>query len=201
MSALRIATKHTRTLSQILRSAPAHTRSFYSPFAVLAEKSPLTNPPASASTVSSTGPSQEVYEHEHRSGTVYVVSEPDPSDRPYAVPAGAYPTSAPYVNFMSTEAPTAHVSSSTSSSVAHPTLTRRAPQNEAGVGESAAVRYRSAPGEMGGRGGGDGGLGLMDEATTRPGEGELASRNPPPIQDVGEDIAKLGIRDAWKATK
>ncbi|TFY79595.1 hypothetical protein EWM64_g4413 [Hericium alpestre] len=198
MSALRLAAKHTRVLSQSLRANASQTRSFYSPFAVLSENSPLTSAPSSSTTPTPSTP----YEHEHASRTVYVVSEPDPSYAPYAVPAGAYPTSAPYVNFAPAPAPKkdAHVSS-TSPALAHPTLTRRVPTNEAGVGESAAVRHAQAPGEMGRRGGSEGGLGLMDSATTKPGvDGELAERSPPPIQDVAKKYAQLG-KEAWKARK
>jgi len=203
MSALRIARNHTRALSQKFRAGATQTRSFYSPFTVLSQNSHLTNPPASSSTVYDNHPESESSEPDYTPRTVYVVSEPDPSDAPYAVPAGAYPTSAPYVNFPHTEAPDARGApvSSTSPDRAHPTLTRRVPHNETGVGDSAAVRHGEAPGEMGRKGGGRGGTGMMDQASTKEGEGELAERNPPPIQEVGEKYSKLGLDEAWKARK
>ncbi|KAA1467564.1 hypothetical protein DENSPDRAFT_769795 [Dentipellis sp. KUC8613] len=184
MSAARLIAKHTR----VLRRA-TQTRSFYSPFAVLSDAhSPLTSAPAPTSS--------------HASRTVYVVSEPDPSDAPYAVPAGAYPTSAPYVHFRAADAPKAGQVSSTSQYPAHPTLTRRVPTNPAGVGASAAVRNAEAPGAMGARGGSRGGLGLMDAATTRaPADGELADRSPPPILDTAVAYGKMGNDNAWKARK
>lgn len=199
MNALRIASKHTRSLSQKFRVNPPQTRSFYSPFAVLSQNSPS----SSSTKPSYEKPTHDDFEVEHGAGTVYVVSEPDPSDRPYAVPAGAYPTSLPYVNFTQTEAPDASGAkvSSTSPDLARPNLTRRVPTNKAGVGESAAVRNSDAPGEMGTRGGGHGGLGLMDESSTEEGEGQLGSRNPPPVGDVAEKYSKLGVQEAWKARK
>ncbi|KIK62482.1 hypothetical protein GYMLUDRAFT_41935 [Collybiopsis luxurians FD-317 M1] len=92
--------------------------------------------------------------------------------------------------------------SSTSSSPAHPVLTRAVPHNESGVGESAAVRHSVAPGAMGQRGGSYGGTGLVDEQGTRPGQGSLGDRNPPPIDgQVVEKFSKLGVKDAWQARK
>ncbi|KAI0043247.1 hypothetical protein FA95DRAFT_1609550 [Auriscalpium vulgare] len=176
-----------RALARPLR---AHTRTFYSPFAALSP-SPSTPGPSPLTTAPEPAPTEPT-------PTVYVVSEPHPSERPYDVPAGAYPTSAPYAPLAAAPAPDPAVSASTSSTPAHPVLTRAAPAHDAGVGASAAVRFRSAPGAMGG---GDGGLGLMDQEGTRGGEGALAERNPPPIQDVGEEIGKMGLREAWKARK
>jgi len=106
-----------------LRSAKrTGIRAFHSPFAVLGN-SPLTS--------TSSGPKEPTnafmaqyekhYEHPSESSTpgyrTYVVSEPDASSRHFRVPAGAYPTSAPYVNFTSTNAPEVdgHQYSSTSS--------------------------------------------------------------------------------------
>ncbi|KAF8899893.1 hypothetical protein CPB84DRAFT_1747645 [Gymnopilus junonius] len=112
----------------------------------------------------------------------YVVSEPDASYKHYQVPAGAYPTSEPYVNFG-----------------ARRRLTSLA---MGGVGESSAVRFRSAPGEMGRRGGGDGGLGLMDKEGTRTGLGSLAERNPAPDEPaVAEQYSTAGLEGAWKLRK
>ena len=83
---------------------------------------------------------------------------------------------------------------------------RAAPQNPtgsndaAGIQESAAVRFRDAPGEQ--SKGSGGGLGLMDAASTKPGEGELASRNPQPDDPkVAEKFSALGVDNAWKARK
>lgn len=91
--------------------------------------------------------------------------------------------------------------SSTSSSLAHPVLTRAVPQNESGVGESSAIRHADAPGSMGQRGGSEGGVGLADAQGTRAGEGSLADRNPPPIESkVVEKFSKMG-KDAWQARK
>jgi hypothetical protein len=133
-------------------------------------------------------------------GTTYVVSEPEASAGNHDVPPGAYPSSSPYVNFAggvrgrTMDA----LQSSTSSTPAHPETTKRVPTNESGVGESAAVRHTEAPGEMGKRGGGDGGLNLMDASGTRMGEkGELKDVNEAPIHNV-ERKARLGNENAWK---
>lgn len=197
MSAFRAVSKHTRSLSRTMQ-APA--RAFHSPFKVLAN-SPLTSAPA---------PTAMVYEKQqdaspeprrsHAGTQTYVVSEPDPAHTPYEVPSGAYPTSAPYASFAAAEAPnhgTQH--SSTSASPAHPTLSRAVPQNESGVMTSGAVRHREALGEM--RSGSDGGLGLMDGATTT-GENRLADRNPSPSDPaVAAKWSKMGNDTAWKDRK
>lgn len=202
---LRSVNRVARSTSR-LPSTPKNVRPFHTPFAVLGS-SPLTKSPPPTSNVSSmyekqTDPSPEPTTS-HSGTRTYVVSEPDTTSKYYEVPSGAYPTSAPYVNFTSTEAPNTHgaQTSSTSADVlAHP-QTRAAPQHEGGVGESAAVRNSAAPGEMGKRGGSSGGLGLMDKEGTVAGEGELAERNPPPIGDVAEQFSKQGIKDAWKSRK
>jgi len=81
-------------------------------------------------------------------------------------------------------------------------LTESVPRNESGVMESAAVRFREAPGELHQRGGSDGGLGLMDAKGTTQGKGELASRNPAPDRpEVAEKFSTLGNAKAWKARK
>jgi len=141
--------------------------------------------------------------HVSSDGTrTYVVSEPDPANTPYAVPYGAYPTSAPYVNFKATEAPNPERKhSSTSASLPHFYTTRAVPRNPSGVGESAAVRYKEAPGEMGRKGGSYGGLGLMDESSTYQGAAELPDRNPSPDSDVAAHWSKLSVQDAWKERK
>ncbi|KAF8896608.1 hypothetical protein BD779DRAFT_1496856, partial [Infundibulicybe gibba] len=74
--------------------------------------------------------------------------------------------------------------------------------NPSGVGESAAVRWASAPGAMGARGGSFGGIALMDrEGTVYPARGiELADRNPPPIGERGEEMGRMGA-SAWKSRK
>jgi len=175
-SSFRILSKHSRSLSQKLSPAAAFPqRSFHSPFVVLnSASSPLTSSPSPSSTAS-LYEKQTDHSPEPRissSGTrTYVVSEPDPSHAPYEVPSGAYPTSAPYVNFRSTTAPDVHgaVNSSTSADTAHPRTTNTVPHNDSGIGESAAVRHAEAPGSMGQRGGSRGGLGLMEEATTKQG--------------------------------
>ncbi|KIJ43113.1 hypothetical protein M422DRAFT_31035 [Sphaerobolus stellatus SS14] len=105
----------------------------------------------------------------------YVVSPKETSS--YDVPGGAYPTSDPYVMPHPTAAPENANLSSTSPGVAHPNTTSRVPQNPSGIGSSAAVRFRSAPGEM--SAGSDGGLDLMDASTTK-GQNRLADRNSAP---------------------
>ncbi|KZT73606.1 hypothetical protein DAEQUDRAFT_683890 [Daedalea quercina L-15889] len=204
MSAFRAVSKHTRSLSRTMTARPAAVRAFHSPFKVLAN-SPLTSPPPPSSTVSPIYEKQQDHSPEpqrsHAGTQTYVVSEPDPSHTPYEVPSGAYPTSAPYQNFAATEAPNQGAQrSSTSASYAHPTLTRKVPQNESGVMASAAVRHAEAPGEM--VGGSGGGLGLMDGKSTRSGEGSLAERNPAPdTPGVAEKWSKMGNANAWKDRK
>ncbi|KIJ62770.1 hypothetical protein HYDPIDRAFT_75397, partial [Hydnomerulius pinastri MD-312] len=208
-----------RSLSLVSRVLPraqqirarAPLRRFHSPFIALnSSSSPLTSPPSASSAVSPI--TSAVYEKQHdlspeprvsSSGTrTYVVSEPDPSHTPYEVPSGAYPTSASYVNFVETTAPNPYgTHSSASSSAPHPYTTRAVPQNESGVGESAAVRNAEAPGEMGRRGGSHGGLGLMSESSTQAGDGKLADRNPPPDSRVAPRWSKLGVDQAWKERK
>ena len=75
------------------------------------------------------------------------------------------------------------------------------PQNPAGVKQSSAVRFWEAPGEM--QGGSSGGLGLMDQSSTKQGDlGELPSKNPQPdAPGVAEKFSKLGVDNAWKARK
>jgi len=116
--------RSSRVWSKSLKPAPAaRTRSFHSPFAVLNTQSATRTPSIASS----------VYDKQVESGSeptltyggskTYVVSEPDPANAPYKVPAGAYPTSLPYVNFTATEAPEDAPMSSTSSTFAHPGLT------------------------------------------------------------------------------
>ncbi|KAI6099621.1 hypothetical protein F5141DRAFT_386957 [Pisolithus sp. B1] len=160
---------------------PSSLRAFHSPFVVLKATSPLTSSPAPSATVSPVSAPLSSYEkqvdhytsepHVSSSGTrTYVVSEPDPSNTAYEVPYGAYPTSAPYVNYPLADAPPnfegKHSSTSTTQPHPYTTSVHAVPQNKHGVGESAAVRNAEAPGDMGRRGGSYGGLGLMDEKTT-----------------------------------
>jgi len=207
MSAFRAIASHSRPLTRTINgvSSNAH-RAFHSPFAVLSTSSPLTSPPAPSSNA---GPLYEK-QHDHSpepqlnptGNRTYVVSAPDPSNTPYEVPSGAYPTSAPYQNYTRTEPPESRPRASTSPSFAHPTLTQNVPRNDSGVKESAAVRFREAPGELHQKGGSNGGLGLMDAKTTIPGKGELASRNPAPDRpEVAERFSALGNDKAWKERK
>ncbi|KDQ24488.1 hypothetical protein PLEOSDRAFT_1090334 [Pleurotus ostreatus PC15] len=200
-SILRSVSRRALTTSRSIRTLPAAARAFHSPFAVL-DTSPLTSSPPPASFYQKEG-DEAVYDAFSNSKT-YVVCQPDPSNTFHEVPSGAYPTSAPYVNWDATEAPDASQSTSYSSTsstqYAHP-ITRSALRNPSGVGESAAVRNASAPGSMGMRGGGFGGLALMDKAGTQPGDGELASRNPQPDGKVAEKFSKLGVEGAWKERK
>jgi len=182
---------------------PVGVRHFHSPFAVLGG-APSTAP------VSSTAESKFAYEKqtdysaepitEHTGYRTYVVSQPDESFKHYQVPAGAYPTSSPYIHFAAAaNGPEPGLNyASTSPSLAHPFTTRAVPQNSSGVGESSAIRYRSAPGEMGARGGSYGGMKLMDKDGTTHGKGQLAERNPPPDSPAAEKFSKAGIDNAWK---
>ncbi|TFK28156.1 hypothetical protein FA15DRAFT_665639 [Coprinopsis marcescibilis] len=201
-------------LSQLSKRVPrtvsafSAVRSFHSPFVVL-DNSPLTSAPSSSS--SANVPNVTHYEKAYDSAPdafaslngqrTYVVSEPDASYKHYQVPAGAYPTSAPYVQFTATEAPQynrSELSSTAAELLAHPFTTRAAPQNTSGVGESSAVRHGVAPGAMGRRGGSFGGLGLMDKEGTTPGTGKLGDRNPQPDGPAATKFSKAGVKDAWK---
>lgn len=201
--------RHSRSLSRSLAAA-TQARAFHSPFAVLSSATPTHTQPPPAE------PSSALYEKQwdttahptlSPSGQrTYVVSEPDPRGTPYNVPYGAYPTSAPYTNFPATEAPQTAPRSSTSPDLAHPVTTRAVAQNPTGsndaqgIQESAAVRSAEAPGQL--KAGSEGGLGLMDAATTKPGEGELAARNPQPDDPaVAETFSAMGVQNAWKARK
>ncbi|CAA7268193.1 unnamed protein product [Cyclocybe aegerita] len=184
------------------------TRAFHSPFAVLGDGPLSATTPAAASAISAHYEKQYEPTPEpvasHGRYRTYVVSEPEPTSRHYQVPAGAYPTSAPYINFTATPAPdTTNVQySSTSADIlAHGFTTRAAPQHRRGVGESSAIRNASAPGEMGTRGGSNGGRTMMDKKGTTPGVGQLADRNPPPDGSAAEKFSKAGVEGAWKLRK
>ncbi|KIM84316.1 hypothetical protein PILCRDRAFT_68144 [Piloderma croceum F 1598] len=209
-STLRSLTRHSRALSQRTKpTAALPVRFFHSPFVALnstSNSSPLTKPPSESSAAS---PHYEK-QHDHspdpqisQSGTqTYVVSEPDPAHTPYEVPSGAFPTSAPYVNFTPTERLEHAPTSSTGSEPAHPYTTRAVPRNESGVGQSAAVRHRQAPGEMGQKGGSFGGLDVMSKQGAEEGDAELAERNlQPDAHEVTGKFSKLGVDEAWKHRK
>ncbi|PPQ63914.1 hypothetical protein CVT24_010313 [Panaeolus cyanescens] len=127
--------------------APKNSRAFHSPFAVLGT-SPLTSSTSSSTSSSSYQAAVEHYakNYEHPTepiGTTrglyrtYVVSEPDDSSRHYQVPAGAYPTSSPYINFASTSAPAPlleeELSSTSSDQIAHTFTTRATRQHRGDV--------------------------------------------------------------------
>ena len=148
-------------------------------------ESPLFGSPSDPNKLSAQDLTEGTYEKELEtssepfttySGTrSYVVNEPDPADSKYEIPTGAYHSTAPYEKLEEAKyegyggEKGVRDGSSTSSEVAHPVTTKQVPRHEGGVGESAAVRSGSSPGEMGKRGGGDGGLGLMDKEGTKEG--------------------------------
>ncbi|KAF9533749.1 hypothetical protein CPB83DRAFT_844473 [Crepidotus variabilis] len=202
-----------RVSSNILRAASKRpigqqSRPFHSPFAVLGN-SPLTSPPPPEHQSNISSAYEKHYDHApepvaHTGYRTYVVSEPDAHSRHYQVPAGAYPTSAPYVNFTATSAPdvTGFQYSSTSGELrAHEVTSRAAAQHAKGVGESSAVRNASSPGAMGVRGGGYGGLAMMDKKGTTTTGSQLADRNPPPDGAAAEKYSKAGVDGAWKLRK
>lgn len=132
-SILRVLSKHAPqpSKSRILTLG----RSFHSPFVVL--NSPL----SPASSLSSASLYEKQHDHSPEpqislAGTrTYVVSEPDPANTPYAVPSGAYPTTAPYVNFKPTDPPNPEGKhSSSSASLPHPRNVGESPSGEAGMG-------------------------------------------------------------------
>ncbi|KAF9791011.1 hypothetical protein BJ322DRAFT_1039159 [Thelephora terrestris] len=143
-------------------------------------EAPLSKPPSDPNKLSARDLTEGTYEKGQEtspepittySGTrSYVVNEPDPADSKYEIPTGAYHSTAPYEKLTEVKYERYEGErSSSSSEVAHPVTTKRVPRHEGGVGESAAVRFASSPGEMGDRGGGDGGLGLMDKEGTTEG--------------------------------
>ena len=152
---------------------------------------PLSKPPSNPNKLSARDLTEGTYEKELEtssepittySGTrSYVVNEPDPADSKYEIPTGAYHSTAPYEKSKEVEheGHGAREGSSSSSELAHPATTKRVPRHEGGAGESAAVRFGSSPGEMGQRGGGDGGLGLMDKEGTKEGVDWVLDNKPP----------------------
>ncbi|KAF6754543.1 hypothetical protein DFP72DRAFT_899371 [Ephemerocybe angulata] len=151
-------------------------RAFHTPFAVLGP-SPLPSSSGSANSFAAQYEKQYDTTHEpfvsssgHRT---YVVSEPDASYKHYAVPAGAYPTSAPYVQFAATEAPELQydrndVSSTAADILAHP-FTASAALNEA------SAEKRGASGAK-----------------------RLSDRNPQPDGPAAAKFSKGGVQNAWK---
>lgn len=201
-STLRTVAKHARVLSQ--RAGPStlsSTRHIHSAFTAQSTRTRTASPLTESH--KETPQTSEPFDATASGSQTYVVSEPHPADKRYGVPSGAYPTSAPFQNFTGTEKPEHEPISSTSSQSAHPATTRAVPHNESGIGESSAVRHATAPGEMGKRGGGRGGLRMMDPAgTKKPSDAELASRNPPPsFGEETEKFAKAGVDEAWKLRK
>jgi len=156
---------------------------------------PLFKPPSDPNKLSARDLTEGTYEKEletspepfttHSGTRSYVVNEPDPADSKYEIPTGAYHSTASYERLEEVKYEGyggergVREGSSTSSEVAHPVTTKRVPKHEGGVGESAAVRHGSSPGEMGKRGGGDGGLGLMDKEGTKEGVDWVLENRPP----------------------
>ncbi|KAK7045683.1 hypothetical protein VNI00_007516 [Paramarasmius palmivorus] len=186
-----------RSQSRALR-ATTHARGLHTSLAIRGSKSALEKFPS---------PDSHVYKEK-----VDVDSYPKPSathvrvpqsDTP-GVPPGAFPTTAPYINYPPTDAPDysgVQFSSTSSDPVAHP-ITRKVPRHQGGIGDSAAIRFAEAPGEMGARGGSFGGESLIDKQGVESGEGSLAERNPQPdAKDVAEKNSSMGIQEAWKARK
>lgn len=199
-----------RCSNQLSRAAPATAgaRAFHSPFRVL-DNSPLTRAPSPTSKADHLDVS--LYEKQYDPSPdnfaslngyrTYVVSAPEAGAGHYQVPAGAYPTSAPYVEFASTDAPVlnqAEISSTSADILAHPFLTHASPQNPSGIGASAALRHGLAPGMMGKMGGSHDGAGLVDRKGTKPGTGKLGDRNPQPDGPAAAKFSEAGNKNAWK---
>ncbi|KAG5337203.1 hypothetical protein J132_10198 [Termitomyces sp. J132] len=194
-----------RVLSSTVRVVPRTTRppvrAFHSPFAAMGDSPLMSHSPTHPSAIYE---KQMDFSPEllHGRRTLYVVSEPDASSNHYSVPSGAYPTSSPYIDFPSTEAPNTsgtQVSSTSSSLLAHEQTIRTVPTHPNGVGESASVRYAMAPGEM--AAGSEGGLGLMDKKGTIPPQVIPTDRNPQPDGAMAEVFSRMGIDEAWKLRK
>jgi len=109
------------------RLIPISSRSFHSPFAILGN-SHLKSPPTSNIA------SQYEKQYDHPPDPItspfgyrtYVVSEPDASTRHYQVPAGAYPTSAPYINVVVADKLNTKAKQHTSTTKEHGFTTRAA---------------------------------------------------------------------------
>ncbi|KAF5341726.1 hypothetical protein D9611_001922 [Ephemerocybe angulata] len=166
--------RNTATRASKQLAAASGVRAFHTPFAVLGP-SPLPSSSGSANSFAAQYEKQYDTTHEpfvsssgHRT---YVVSEPDASYKHYAVPAGAYPTSAPYVQFNATEAPEYdrnNVSSTAADLLAHP-FTASAALNEA------SAEKRGAQGSK-----------------------RLSDRNPQPDGPAAAKFSKGGVQNAWK---
>lgn len=89
-------------------AAAQPTRAFHSPFTVLNRIS-ATSTPKAASTTQAQPTSTEVPSNAYEKqldaspepaglagARMYVVSDPDPTNAPYAIPSGAYPVAAPF---------------------------------------------------------------------------------------------------------
>lgn len=148
---------------------------------VVESEAPLFKPPSNTNNLSARDLTEGSYEKELEtssepfttySGTrSYVVNEPDPADSKYEIPTGAYHSTASYEKLegVKYEGYGGEKGSSSSSELAHPITTKRVPRHEGGVG--------SSPGEMGQRGGGDGGL--MDKEGTKEGIDWVLENEPP----------------------
>jgi len=87
-------------------------RAFHSPFPALSSSSsPLTGSKTHTTPEAVNVRYEKAEDHSpdpemsHTGTRTYVVSQPDPADTPYEVPSGAFPTSAPYVNYAGAFAP------------------------------------------------------------------------------------------------
>ena len=183
----------TPLLTRFIASSPSNSasRTSAAKVKVVEGETPLSTPPSDTTKLSAQDLTEGTYEKHHEtspepitthSGTrSYVVNEPDPADSKYEIPTGAYHSTASYEKPQQVkyEGPLyGGERSSSSSELAHPVTTNRVPAHEGGVGESAAVRFASSPGETAQRGGGSGGLGLMDKEGTREGVDWVLEKDP-----------------------
>jgi hypothetical protein len=185
----------TPLLSRFVASSNSSPRTSAAKVKVVKGEDPSFKPPSDPTKLSARDLTEGTYEKELDtssepittfSGTrSYVVNEPDPADSKYTIPTGAYHSTAPYEKLREVKHEGygrergLEEGSSSSSEFAHPVTTKRVPRHEGGVGESAAVRAGSSPGSMGERGGGDGGLGLMDKEGTKEGVDWVLESGPP----------------------
>ncbi|KAF5327209.1 hypothetical protein D9619_004560 [Psilocybe cf. subviscida] len=137
----------------VLRTAskPLATRAFHSPFTALGA-SPLTSSPSKDESISRHYEKQYETSNEPKAASngyrTYVVSEPDVTSRHYQVPAGAYPTTAPYANFHTSAAPDTHgaqPSSTSATPLAHGFTTRAATQHSGTKANEASLADRNPP--------------------------------------------------------
>jgi hypothetical protein len=204
------ATRTFRVLPALTRPARAlHTSQPLRIVRDTIDKSTLESPPSSSSTVSDVNDSPEDFQKTDRPKYVEVVAHP--SDPPFAVPPGPYPSSTSYDSFPAASRPEVldKPISSTSPNPAHPVLTKKVPTNdegvlfpEHGIGASAAVRHATAAGDMHAAGGSGGGANLGDKSSTKPGElGELPDVNDVPQFENAKKWSDLGVKDGWKERK